>query len=98
MRQIDLKPTRVESFRESLGGQAKRCEAAERPRLEPQGPTLVAQQLRQLRSRVFSLVEKRERLPHPLFWSVFCGEVAELRKRKEKERLERALWLSGAGS
>jgi hypothetical protein len=94
MSQIDVKLAQGESF----GGRAGRCEAEERPAVEPQGPTLVAKQVRHLRSRVFSLVEKRERLPHPLFWSVFCGEVAELRKRKEKQRLERALWLSGAGS
>lgn len=52
-----------------------------------QPPSAVALKLRKLKSASFKAAQARERLPHPLFWSLFLTEVSELRKKKEEKRL-----------
>lgn len=61
----------------------------------PPGPSKLAENLRRLKCSTWGVIEKRERLPQPLFWSLFHAEVRGIKKRKEKARLERALFLSG---
>lgn len=62
--------------------------------LPPSGePTAIARSVERLKKATFGAVAKREKLPQPLFWSLFCVEVAELRKRKERQRVLRQLFL-----
>jgi hypothetical protein len=50
-------------------------------------PSAVAIQLRTLRSAVLRAVNSRERVPHPLFWSLFLTEVSQLKRRKHEQRV-----------
>lgn len=52
-----------------------------------QPPSAVALKLKKLKSASFKAAQARERLPHPLFWSLFLTEVSELKKKKEEKRL-----------
>ena len=63
----------------------------------PQPPSAVAINLKRLKSATFKAAQSRERLPHPLFWSLFLTEVSELRKKKEEKRLIDRILL-GVGS
>jgi hypothetical protein len=63
------------------------------PLVPPPGPTALAQNIRRLKSRALSVVEKRERLPQPLFWSLFGAELSQIKKRKEKQRALRRVFL-----
>ena len=47
----------------------------------------LAQDLRDLRSSALKAVNKREVLPQPLFWSLFLGQISEIRRRKAKNKL-----------
>ena len=62
-----------------------------------QPPSAVALKLKRLKSATFKAAQTRERLPHPLFWSLFLTEVSELKKKKEEKRLIDRLVL-GVGS
>ena len=53
----------------------------------PQPPSAVALKLKKLKSASFKAAQARERLPQPLFWSLFLTEVSELKKKKEEKRL-----------
>lgn len=57
------------------------------------GPTAIALRVERLKAAAFRVIQKRERLPHPLFWSLFCLEVSELKKRKNRERELRRILL-----
>jgi hypothetical protein len=62
------------------------CDGEQTEGLMPTEPTVLALRLRRLKSRVSALLEKRERLPHPFFWSLFGLEISEVRKERERER------------
>ena len=47
----------------------------------------VAEDLADLKSTVTKLVEARERLPQPMFWSLFNARINDIKKHKELERL-----------
>ena len=47
----------------------------------------LAQDLRNLHSSALKAVTKREVLPQPLFWSLFLGQINEIRRRKAQEKL-----------
>lgn len=47
----------------------------------------VAYHLQHLKAAVWKTIKKREKLPQPLFWSLFHVEVRELKQRRQKERL-----------
>lgn len=49
-------------------------------------PSKVAQEIERLRSATVRAASDRERLPQPLFWSLFQNELKELKKKKEIRR------------
>lgn len=51
------------------------------------GRSAVAEDLADLKSTVTRLVESRERLPQPIFWSLFNARINDIKKHKELERL-----------
>lgn len=53
----------------------------------------VAQKLERLRGATLGVLKRRERVPQPLFWSLFHAEVSEIKKRKERERRARSALL-----
>lgn len=55
---------------------------------EPRGrePSKVAQEIERLRSATVRAASTREKLPQPLFWSLFQNELKELKKKKEIRR------------
>lgn len=63
--------------------------------IEAPGPTELAEKLHRLKKAALSAAERRERIPVPLYWSLFHSQVREMRKAKEKERLLRSLLLTG---
>lgn len=46
----------------------------------------LAQELERLKSSVDKLTQERERLPQPLFWSLFNSQIKEYKERKESMR------------
>lgn len=58
-------------------------------------PTDLAKRVHRLKKSAFTLASKRERIPQTLFWSVFGLELAEIKKRKEKERFLRKMLYDG---
>lgn len=53
---------------------------------QPKEPSLVAQEVARLKRASFKAAEVRERLPQPLFWSVFGQQLNEIRQLKAKVR------------
>lgn len=49
----------------------------------PATPSELAQEIKALQESVTRAMEKRERLPQPLFWSLFNSRVKDMRKRRE---------------
>ncbi len=47
------------------------------------GPSELAQEIKELQASITSAIEKRERLPQPLFWSLFNSRIKDMRKRRE---------------
>ena len=47
----------------------------------------VAQEVARLKEAAFSAMDKRERLPQPLFWSAFGYAVSRLRSAKHRARM-----------
>jgi hypothetical protein len=47
----------------------------------------VAHDLANLKSTITRLVEDRERLPQPMFWSLFNARINDIKKQKELERV-----------
>ena len=58
--------------------------------------TVIARRLARLKAATESAAAKRERLPQPLFWSLFRSQIEELRKDKERARMLREA-LEGLG-
>ena len=50
-------------------------------------PTPIAEEIRRLQAATLASIEKRERLPQPLFWSLFHSELEKVRRAKKQERL-----------
>jgi len=46
-----------------------------------------AKEIADLQERILRLANSRERLPQPLFWSLFNSRIKEIKKNKELERL-----------
>jgi TATA-binding protein-associated factor Taf7 len=49
----------------------------------------VAREIENLQSTVLRYARERERLPQPLFWSLFNSRLRDIKKTKELERLLR---------
>lgn len=47
----------------------------------------LAQQIDELTQTVDKLLSERERLPQPLFWSLFNAKLTDLKKTKELKRI-----------
>ena len=54
-------------------------------------PSPVACSLKRLKSAAFKAIQNRERVPHPLFWSLFLGEVSGIKQKKSEHRMLRRL-------
>jgi hypothetical protein len=50
-------------------------------------PSAVAQDVRNLRETILRLARDRERLPQPLFWSLFNARLKGIKDTKELQRL-----------
>ena len=89
------KTSEIEASKKNLSREANSNgssdSAAERPEF-PQASG-VAERLRRLKDATVHLVDTRERLPQPLFWTVVHTEVAELRKRRAKTREEKRVFF-----
>jgi len=48
--------------------------------------TPLAEKLSNLKSATLGVVSRRERLPQPLFWSLFHTELDSIKKRRKKQR------------
>ena len=46
-----------------------------------------AKEIADLQERILRLANNRERLPQPLFWSLFNSRISEIKKNKELARL-----------
>lgn len=46
-----------------------------------------AKEIAALQEKILRLANERERLPQPLFWSLFNSRIAEIRKNKDIARL-----------
>ena len=55
----------------------------------------LALRLMRLKQATMRVVGDRERLPQPLFWSLFHTEISEIRRRRLAERLARMAYLRG---
>ena len=53
----------------------------------------VSSRLERLRENTLGVIKRRERVPQPLFWSLFHAELAEIKKRKAQERKARLALL-----
>jgi len=54
--------------------------------ITPQKRSPLAEQVARLRSATVSAAGRRERLPQPLFWSLFRSELEEIKRRKARAR------------
>lgn len=50
----------------------------------------IAEQLDRLRQNVLKVVATRERLPQPLFWSLFHTQLDQVKAARKAERVRRA--------
>lgn len=55
--------------------------------------SFIAERLDRLKRATLDVVNRRERLPQPLFWSLFHTEVDEIREKRRKERIARCAFL-----
>ncbi len=53
----------------------------------------VAEKVLSLKKTAWRVSKDRERLPQPLFWSLFGLQLRDIKRRKEKERQLRKLLL-----
>jgi hypothetical protein len=58
---------------------------------EPRRPSVLAKEIEALRSKVKDLSESRDRLPQPLFWSLFNSRIQDIKRQKEAERTVKAV-------
>ncbi|MCO6431354.1 MAG: hypothetical protein J5J00_10875 [Deltaproteobacteria bacterium] len=50
------------------------------------GPTNTAREIQRIKKAVITAADKRQRLPQPLFWSLFHNALKDVRRSKERER------------
>jgi len=50
------------------------------------GPSELAKEISRLKESVIRAAESRDRLPQPLFWSLFSERVKEIRSAKQLKR------------
>lgn len=67
-------------------------EGSEEPDLQQEAPqdspqSEISRRLERLKVATVDAARSRERLPQPLFWSLFRSEIEELRQQKELRRL-----------
>ena len=54
----------------------------------PESKSEISEQLERLRGVTLQAISVRERLPQPLFWSLFHAELEDIKKKREKKRSE----------
>lgn len=54
---------------------------------EPCERSAIANELSALQETVLRLARERERLPQPLFWSLFNSRLKDIKRHKEEQRL-----------
>lgn len=47
----------------------------------------LAQEISELQASITKAISKRERLPQPMFWSLFNSRIKDIRKRRELMRV-----------
>lgn len=52
----------------------------------------LALELVRLKSATMRAVQTRERLPQPLFWSLFYSQITEIKRRKARARMLRQVF------
>ena len=50
-------------------------------------PSATAREVKSLRDTVLKFAANRERLPQPVFWSLFNARIADIKKNKERSRV-----------
>ena len=55
----------------------------------PQEKSVIAREIEHLQSTVLRFAKNRERLPQPLFWSLFNSRIRDIKREKELPRLMR---------
>ena len=63
---------------------------------QPSERSGVAEDIEDLRSTILRVAKERERLPQPLFWSLFNSRLKEIKRHKELSRLLNTV-LDGGG-
>lgn len=56
-------------------------------------PSELAQRINRLKKSVLDSVRERERLPQPLFWSLFNHEIQDIKRDRAIERQRRKILL-----
>ncbi len=72
--------------RGDVDGENLEADTEDAPDPEPQRSPL-AEELQDLKSTILRVASERERLPQPLFWSLFRSRIDAIRKAKEVERV-----------
>ena len=57
--------------------------------LSPVTPSSLAQVISELKKAAFRATDERQRLPQPMFWSVFNLRINEIRNKKKLQRFVR---------
>jgi hypothetical protein len=55
--------------------------------VEPSGKSAIATEIENLQEKVLRFARERERLPQPLFWSLFNSRIKDIKRNKELSRL-----------
>ena len=50
-------------------------------------PTALAEEIRGLKASIDRALGKRERLPQPMFWSLFHSRIKDIRRKRELTRV-----------
>lgn len=54
-------------------------------------PTVLSRKLTDLKKATLHAVNSRERLPQPLFWSLFSSELADIKAARQEQRILRKI-------
>jgi hypothetical protein len=54
---------------------------------EPSEKSAIAREIETLQETVLRFARERERLPQPLFWSLFNSKIKDIKRNKELSRL-----------
>ena len=49
--------------------------------------SLISSRVDRLKGATLKIIRGRDRLPQPFFWSLFHSEIAEIKKKKHKQRV-----------